>query len=403
MNTIIIIGGGAAGFFSAIHNKKNNPRSKVIIIEKSPEVLSKVKISGGGRCNLTNACFDPKALTENYPRGAKELQGPMRTFGPKETIDWFESHGVPLKTEPDNRVFPVSNNSQSIIDCLSQTAQNLGIKLWTDCKVTKIAKSDQNFTLTLENKQTHTCQKLILATGSSRAGYEFAKALGHTIIPPIPSLFTFKINDSALHALSGLSVPKAQAWISGKKKQAQSGPILITHWGLSGPCIIKLSAWHARELHDQNYKTTLHINWLPEYSTDQLQKALQAIPQKSPFPELPNRLWHYLLTKINITPTPPGNTPSKKHQNKLIQELQESHHRLTGQSKFKEEFVTCGGVPLKEINFKTMESKPCSNLHIIGELLNIDGITGGFNFQNAWTTAILSSKIEIQTRIIQKP
>ena len=397
-NRIIIVGGGAAGFFSAIHNKQNNPDSSVIIIEKSPEVLAKVKISGGGRCNVTHACFEPKKLCEHYPRGAKELLGPFHHFQPQDTIDWFESHGVPLKIEVDNRVFPQSDSSQSIIDCLVKTASELGIKLWTQCHVTHIEKNGTEFHLSLADRDIVICDKLVLATGSSRVGHGFAESLGHTIVPPIPSLFTFKINDKSLHALSGLAVEKAQVWIAGQKKAMQQGPVLVTHWGMSGPGIIKLSAWQAVLLHEQAYKVPLSVNWLPRYegrllaflTQFQVQNPKKTIAKHSPFSEIPHRLWEYLAFKAGVSMEQTWNQLNSKQLDRLEQELNHSEYSVEGKGVFKEEFVNCGGVNLKEIHFKTMESKCCSGLHVIGELLNIDGITGGFNFQNAWTTGYLS-------------
>ncbi|MBT5855200.1 NAD(P)/FAD-dependent oxidoreductase [bacterium] len=398
---IIIVGGGAAGFFSAIHNKKNNPDSTVIIIEKSPEVLAKVKVSGGGRCNVTHACFDPKTLCDFYPRGHKELRGPFHSFQPRDTMQWFESHGVHLKIESDNRVFPTSNTSQSIIDCLMSTAADLGVNLWTDCQVTQITKSDDTFSVSLTNGQDHICQKLVLATGSSRRGHTFAINLGHTIETPIPSLFTFKVDDTDLHERTGLSVENTITYLSIDKKRKQIGPLLVTHWGMSGPGIIKLSAWHAKALHQTDYQAMLTVNWLANYDTESIQTRLQQTqdqsPKKlcisrSPFPEIPRRLWEYLVYRAGIAENQTWNNLSNKHTNKLIHELSQGQFQIDGKTTFKEEFVTCGGVTLSEINFKTMESKVCKGLHIIGELLDIDGVTGGFNFQNTWTTGYLSGQ-----------
>jgi len=393
MNTIIVVGGGAAGFFSAIHNKLNHPKSTVVIIEKSPNVLAKVKVSGGGRCNVTQACFDPKVLICGYPRGAKELLGPFYTFQPQDTMDWFEAHGVPLKVEPDSRVFPISNSSQSIIDCLLKTATDLGIKIWTECTVTQIVKDGPNFSITLGDGTSQLCEKLVLATGSSRKGFEFARQAGHTIEPPVPSLFTFKIDDTELHALSGLSVSNVETWIDSNQKQAQTGTLLVTHWGMSGPCIIKLSAWNAQMLHAVDYQATLVVNWLPGQDIQaifQEQPHKKTVMKQSPFSTLPHRLWAYLVTKAKISSDQTWHNLSHKQTEVLSQELQQSAFQLTGKGQFKEEFVTCGGVSLEEVNFKTMESKLCPGLHVIGELLNVDGITGGYNFQNAWTTGFIS-------------
>ncbi len=396
---LIIIGAGAAGFFSAIHNKRNNPDSTVIILEKTPNILSKVKISGGGRCNVTHACFEPKELCRFYPRGSKELLGPFYSFQCKDTMDWFESRGVPLKIEKDNRVFPYSDSSQSIIDCLVKEAEALGVQLCTSCSVEKIEKDKLGFRLSLENGDTLTCDKLILATGSSREGHRFAKSLGHKIVEPIPSLFTFKISDPSLHKRSGLSVENVEVWLGKNKKQSQSGPLLVTHWGFSGPAIIKLSAWQARTLFNTKYQEDLHIDWLPVYDkNDLLQLFIQErtdngkkqVCKRSPHPEIAGRLWDYLCQKAGVGDVATWQSLNERQVETLISELKAGHFDMAGKSPFKDEFVTCGGVSLKEVNFKTMESKVCANLHLVGELLNIDGVTGGFNFQNAWTTGYLS-------------
>lgn len=401
---IIIIGGGASGFFAAIHNKKAYPKSQVMLIEKSDELLAKVKISGGGRCNLTHACFDPKLLCQNYPRGHKELLGPFNFFQPKDTMAWFKAHGVALKTEADNRVFPLSDDSQTIVDCLVKTATSLGVTIVTNTTVSEIIKDNEMFELRIENQPLKRCHKLILATGSSRRGHSFAAAFGHTIVTPIPSLFTFKIDDKALHSLSGLAVSKTAVWLAGQKKKSQTGPLLVTHWGMSGPSIIRLSAWQASALHAANYQMPLFVNWLPDIDRDMIRERLlsmqamhpkKGITTNSPFTEIPQRLWEYLVHKVKLGKTPGQDTWQNlypKHIDLLVQELEQSQYMITGKGVFKDEFVTCGGVDLKEINFKTMESKLCPGLHIVGELLNIDGITGGFNFQNTWTTGFLSAQ-----------
>jgi len=397
---IVIIGGGAAGFFSAIHNKNAYPKATVTILEKSAHVLSKVKISGGGRCNVTHACFDPRDLIQFYPRGGKELLGPFHQFNPRQTVDWFMQHGVRLKTEQDNRMFPVTNSSQTIIDCLVQKANTLKIRVKTHTHVTQIKRTPTGFELTLSEGNVIQCSKLILATGSSRQGHDFARQLGHTIHRPVPSLFTFNIKDSRLHQRKGLSVAHTHAWLKGQQKKFQQGPTLITHWGLSGPSIIKLSAWHARELHDTQYKGVLCINWLPDYPPNQLHQHLTSLQKKSPkkqcvtqspFSEIPLRLWTYILMKSDIPEQQTWGSLQQKAIHRLIKQLQCMEFEINGKGQFKEEFVTCGGVTLNEINFKTMESKRCPGLHLIGELLDIDGVTGGFNFQNAWTTGYLSS------------
>lgn len=400
---IVIVGGGAAGFFSAIHHKKANPKASVIIIEKSSKVLQKVKISGGGRCNLTHSCFEPKALVQNYPRGHKELLGPFYTFQAKHTVAWFNKHGVAVKTEADGRIFPQSNTSQTIIDCLRDTTDQLGISVWTNCIIQSINKTNSQFMLSLKNGNTLQCDTLVLATGSSPWGFQAAKQFGHTVHDPIPSLFTFKINDPNLHSLSGLSIKNAEVKLSGKKSKIITAPLLITHWGLSGPAIIKLSAWEAKRLFEQNYNDTLLLNFLPAYSSYDILQMLHTFakknPQKhlvsvSPFLELPQRIWAYLINRLQFSEQSTWISLQKKAFNRLLSALTQSQFLISGKGQFKEEFVTCGGVSLKEINFKNMESKVCPGLHIIGELLNIDGVTGGFNFQNAWTTAYLSAQLK---------
>tara|TARA_Y100001935_G_scaffold133838_1_gene110777 strand:+ start:230 stop:1435 length:1206 start_codon:yes stop_codon:yes gene_type:complete len=400
MKTTFVVGAGAAGFFAAIHHKSNWPDDRTIIIEKSNDCLTKVKLSGGGRCNVTHACFDPRQLCEFYPRGSKELRGPFHEFQPEDTMAWFESRGVKLKIEPDNRVFPVSNDSSDIANCLMDEAKALGIAVWTSCGIAAINKTDQLFVITLKNGQTHTCNKLILATGSNRQGYQLAESLGHTIVSPVPSLFTFKISDPQLHQLSGLSVQHVQVQLSVGKKQRHNGPLLITHWGMSGPAIIKSSSWHAIELHDTNYSCTMTIDWLPELQPNQIQQSIEKImhsrpkqrPDKqSPFSELPGRLWAYLIQHWRISLPDHWGGLNKRQIQQMAERVKADAFEISGKGIFKEEFVTCGGVALNEINFSNMESNICPNLHVVGELLNIDGITGGFNFQSAWTTGVLSA------------
>lgn len=397
--TTLIIGAGAAGFFAAIHARISDSQTPVILIEKSAHTLAKVKISGGGRCNVTHNCFDPLKLSEAYPRGGKALIGPFQQFQPQDTITWFESRGVKLKAESDNRIFPVSDSSQSIVDCLTHEAQRLGVKLWTQCGVSQISgNGDIGFAVTLENGETHTAQKIILATGSSKQGYQLAEALGHTITPTVPSLFTVKINDPNLTCLAGLSVQHASLKLSGKKTWTQNGPILITHWGFSGPALLKLSAFGARDFFESNYQLPLTISWLPGYTFSDISNLLmspkpspkKAISTHSLFPEIPTRLWEYFLKKSDISATKTWQEFSKKECEKLLACLLHDQYQTAGKGQFKDEFVTCGGVSLSEVNFKTMESKRCPGLFFAGEILDIDGITGGFNFQNAWTTGYLA-------------
>lgn len=398
---LCVIGGGAAGFFAAIQHKQLYSKSKVIIIESSKTVLSKVKVSGGGRCNVTHACFDSKQLTLNYPRGQKELLGPFQKFNCKNTIEWFQSKGIKLKTEADGRVFPTSNCSQSIIDCLTQTAKKLGIQILTHCKVIRLFKKEI-FEINVQNNQLFYSQNIILATGSSRNGYQLAQSLGHTIVSPIPSLFSLKIKDPKLCRLQGLSIKQAKIWITAQKKAAQTGPVLITHWGLSGPAIIKLSAWQARILHQLNYKCSLRINWLANYCQETVSETLSYLmlnnPKKyienlCPFPELASRFWSYILETATLKPKTIAKHISKQQLQVVVNLLLNQELLVDGKGVFKDEFVTCGGVCLKEINFKSMQSKLCKGLYIAGELLDIDGITGGFNFQNAWTTGFIAGHL----------
>jgi predicted Rossmann fold flavoprotein len=397
---IAIIGGGAAGFFAAITAAERNGNAKIVLIEASPQPLGKVKISGGGRCNVTHACFDPTTLVQFYPRGQKALRGAFSRFQPQDTIDWFTKRGVQLKTEADGRMFPVTDSSQTIIDCLLQAAANAGVQVWTGTTITNITKTAQGFRLSSKTAQSWEVDRLLLATGSNLLGYRWAKQLGHVIEPIVPSLFTFKITDPRLADLAGISVKTATLQILGEKKLTQTGPLLITHWGLSGPAVLKLSAWGARALHDAGYLSQLVVNWLPEITADQLRSTILAvkeqIPQKAIHSNcpvlLPQRLWVSLLHYCQIEAGSLWAGLSNKKLDRLLQELQKGTFQITGKSAFKEEFVTCGGVKLGEIDFKTMASKVCPGLYFAGEIIDVDGVTGGFNFQNAWTTGWLAGR-----------
>lgn len=392
--TIAIIGGGAAGFFGAITCANTHKKHRIILLEKNRQVLAKVRISGGGRCNVTHACFDPALLIQNYPRGGKELRGPFARFQPRDTIQWFESRNVPLKTESDGRIFPTTDNSETIINCLVQEARAHNVELWSERGVTDCKKTEQGFLLTLTNGETLSCDLLLIASGSSPKVYEWLKTLGHTIIPPVPSLFTFNIPNSPLNDLSGISLAKVSLTIKDTPLK-QTGPLLITHWGFSGPAVLKLSAWGARILHDMHYKATLLINWIPDITTDDLKHTLTSYRTNHPSRQLasealfslPKNLWKALLTMAEIPLDTKWGSFSKQQTTHLIQILQSNSYQIDGKSTYKDEFVTCGGINLKEINFKTMESRICPGLYFAGEVLDIDGITGGFNFQNAWTTS----------------
>lgn len=376
---VIIIGGGAAGIFAAAQCKD----CEVIVLEKTRQLLSKVRISGGGRCNVTHSEFDPKKLTHHYPRGHRELLGPFHHFQPKDTIAWFEGQGVALKREEDGRMFPTTDHSETIIACLLNAAKHADIR--SEHGVSKIEKKEEGFTVHLEKGDTLECDYLILATGSHPKGHALAASLGHTIVPPVPSLFTFNIPTSPLLDLAGIVAENVEL-ILGEFKQR--GDLLLTHWGFSGPAALKLSAWAARSLHACDYRTTLTVNWTNDvHLLDQLkqQKPFRTLEAENPF-HLPMNLWKRLIALADI----PANLPLGHVPNKAFSKLIRSEYAIEGKTTYKQEFVTCGGVDLKEIDFRTMESRMAANLFFTGEVLNIDGVTGGFNFQNAWTTAFLA-------------
>ena len=394
MYDCLIVGGGAAGFFTAINIVERNPKAKVAILERGAEVLGKVRISGGGRCNVTHACFEPNELVKFYPRGEKELRGPFHQFCSGDTIEWFERHGVALKIEDDGRMFPVSNSSQTIIDCFLKATQQLGIKVLTGQSVQSIFKKDNYWKIDTQN-QNYQAENLILATGSNPKIWEMLQEFGHAIIPPVPSLFTFNSKDPRIKELPGVSA-KVTVRVKDTKLEA-TGPLLITHWGMSGPAILKLSAWGARILNDKNYQFTLLVNWLNTIDTEEAiaqlktlkqEQAKKTVAKKSPF-ELTNRLWESLVLAAGIRTETKWADLSKTQLQHLAQQLTNGVFQINGKSTFKEEFVTAGGIDLKEINFKTMESKIHHNLYFAGEIVNIDAITGGFNFQNAWTSGFI--------------
>ena len=391
---IIIVGGGAAGFFTAINIVEKNPKLKVAILERGQEVLTKVRISGGGRCNVTHACFVPNDMVKFYPRGEKELRGPFHQFCSGDTIEWFEKHGVELKIEEDGRMFPISNSSQTIIDCFLNATNKLGIQVLTGQSVQSIFKASDYWKVET-NHETFACQKLILTTGSNPKIWEMLATIGHTIVPAVPSLFTFNIKDARIKNLMGVS---AMATVKIKDtKLAVTGPLLITHWGMSGPGILRLSAWGARILAEKHYQFTIQVNWLNEMTFDEaasqlkdlkLEHTKKAVSKKSPF-EFPNRLWESLVLASGISEETKWADLNKNQLQSLANQLVNGQFQVNGKSTFKEEFVTAGGIDLKEINFKTMESKLHENLYFAGEIVNIDAITGGFNFQNAWTSGFI--------------
>ncbi len=393
--TIAIIGGGAAGYFGAIAAAEAG--ADVILLEKSKQPLAKVRISGGGRCNTTHACFEPSLLVKNYPRGEKALRGPFSRFQPRDTIEWFAERGVTLKTEEDGRMFPITDSSETIINCLTQAAEQAGVDIRLHWAVESLQKQETGFIIQAKDKPALEVQKVLLATGSHPQPCSWAEQLGHTLMPPVPSLFTFNIPGSPLVDLAGISLETVEIKILNTSLQ-QSGPLLITHWGFSGPAVLKLSAWGARNLHNLNYEAQCQINWLPSHTLDALQETLRRWKQENPKKQLgtdspftlAKKLWRRLVELSGIDPesrwaTLPGNSLQT-----LCNKLHADRYQIRGKTTFKEEFVTCGGICLDEVNFKTMESKLVPGLYFAGEILDIDGITGGFNFQNAWTTGWLA-------------
>lgn len=393
---VVVIGGGAAGFFGAIAAAEELGPGKVVVLERGPQFLSKVRISGGGRCNVTHALFDPRAFTTRYPRGARALIGAFHRFSATDTVQWFESRGVKLKTEADGRMFPITDSSQTIIDCLLRAARENGVELRPNTGVTRLGILENGvFAIDLSNGTKLNADRVLLATGGCRAAAagELAVQLGHTLEPPVPSLFTFHIEDPRLTGLAGVSVERATVSVPGTKL-CESGPMLVTHWGLSGPAVLRLSAWGARELHALDYKFTLRVNWLGDETTDGVIAKLKAqrdvagakrVTSFSPV-AVPNRLWERCTAAAGIPAIAQWASVSREQFQALARQLTAAEFVVTGKSLNKDEFVTAGGVKLNEVDFRTMESRVCPGLHFAGELLDVDGITGGFNFQAAWTT-----------------
>ena len=406
---LIVIGGGAAGYFGALACAEAHQGARVLILEATGRILTKVKISGGGRCNVTHYQFEPKQLITNYPRGQKELLGPFHHFQPKDTVEWFEKHGVKLKAEKDGRMFPTTDNSQTIIDCLSSTAEKCGVTLRKNSLVQKIEQCEEGFILYPRGAEPLQSRCILLATGSMPFGVSLAKSLGHKLISPVPSLFTFEIQNPLLQGLPGISFPMAHMTLKVNNETFhQQGPCLITHWGLSGPAVLKLSAFAARELLESNYQATLNINFVfPLKKEEVLQKldaCKQQFPKKkinteNPFPVLVRRVWDAILRESNFSDGVLFGEVSKKQLQELAQRLTQCPFQVTGKGVFKDEFVTAGGISRNEINFKNMESKICPGLYFAGEVIDIDGITGGFNFQNAWTGSWLAGK-DVATKIL---
>ncbi len=398
----IVIGGGAAGFFAAIRARQLAPHKELLLLEAAPKALGKVKISGGGRCNVTHACFDVGKLVQSYPRNPKALRTIFSRFGPQNTVSWFEDRGVALKTEADGRIFPVSDDSQTIINALLQSAQKAGVQIQTASPVKSLTyQPEEGFSVFCENV-TWRAQSVLVACGGSPRAYPWLEAMGHSIIPPVPSLFSFNIQDPLLQDLAGISFPwvKGRLEVAGEKPLQQEGPLLITHWGLSGPVILRLSAWGARHLSKSHYQATLRLDLLPQsdYETcrQQLLDQKQHTPKRHlgttcPW-DLPKRFWQRILTNNEVSPELLWGDIANKTLNRLVEAVKVATLQVNGKGAFKDEFVTAGGVCLKEIDLSTMESKRVPGLFLAGEILDVDGLTGGFNFQNAWSTGWIAGE-----------
>lgn len=398
---VAIIGGGAAGFFAAISCKQQHPDVEVVIYEKSLKLLSKVKISGGGRCNVTNNTFNINQLSKNYPRGEKQLKKAFSQFGAKDTVEWFESRGVKTYVQADNCIFPKSNDSQSIIDCLINEAKKLGVLIQMDHGIESVLKFADKYTLKFRKQKEQVVDRVVVTIGGQPKmnGLEWLKEMGHSIEFPVPSLFTFNMPKEAIRKLMGVVVEPALVRVQGTKLKDE-GILLITHWGMSGPVILKLSAWGARVLHDLGYKHKIQVSWVGEFNEDkvrveianQLEGREKKKVKNAKVFELPTRLWDFLLEKAEIRVDETWSGMGKKTFNRLLKILTNDVYDVQGKTTFKEEFVTCGGVSLNNINIKSMESKVCPGMFFAGEVLDIDGITGGFNFQAAWTTGFIAGK-----------
>lgn len=394
---VILVGGGAAGFFTAINLAERQPSLRIAILERGKEVLSKVKISGGGRCNVTHACFIPNELVQFYPRGSKELLGPFHQFCSGDTIEWFERHGVELKIEEDGRMFPTTDSSQTIIDCFTKATAQYKIDVLQGISVQGVYQSEKGWKLDT-TKESMTCAQLVFTTGSNPKIWQMMGELGHRLVEPVPSLFTFNIKDKRIQDLMGVAT-EASIKVKGTKLEA-TGPLLITHWGMSGPGILRLSAWGARILAEKNYQFHIVVNWLPTVDREDLLEQLKdfkhehakKMVMKRGLFDFPTRLWERLVQAAQVEATQTWADVNNKQMQALMLQLQEGEFQVNGKSTFKEEFVTAGGIDLRDVNFKTMESKINTDLYFAGEILNIDAITGGFNFQNAWTTSFLAAQ-----------
>lgn len=397
---VIVVGGGAAGFFAAIHARLNHPGADVLLLEKSNKLLAKVRISGGGRCNVTHDERNIRKLAANYPRGERFLRKVFERFSVKDTVDWYQQRGVPLKTEPDGRMFPASDDSASVIACLMREADRIGVRIKMGCDVGRIDRAASGGFALQVGGQALQADRVIVTTGGhpKPEGYAWLKALGHTVIQPVPSLFTFNMPGEPVRSLMGVVVKPVRARVAGTRVES-TGPILITHWGMSGPAVLKLSAWGAREVHAMGYRFTLQLNWLGGLAEDRVHAALAdgALSRKlahnaDPF-GLPHRLWEFLLGKAGMATEKPWGDVGKKERNRLVDLLTNDRYTVSGKTTFKEEFVTAGGVTLEEVDPRTMQSMKVPGLYFAGEVLDIDGITGGFNFQAAWSTGFIAGHL----------
>lgn len=397
-----VIGGGAAGFFAGVNAARLHPRLDITIFEKSREVMSKVRISGGGRCNVTHHCFDPEVMAKAYPRGSRELRWAFEQFQAKDTVTWFEERGIELKTESDGRMFPVTDDSATIINCLKHEANKFGMSVRKRTRVEAITSTEnEKFELSIRGEEPEIYDTVVIATGGSnrRSTYEWLEELGHSIIEPVPSLFTFNFKDTVFEDLAGISVEHCSVAIKDTSYH-HTGPILITHWGLSGPAVLKTSAWAARHLYNEDYQFAIQVNWLHPQKNHEVRKTLKKLREnnarktarKQATFDIPNRLWERFLELANITADKRWAELSNQDIHELAQQLTNATYEIRGKTTYKEEFVTSGGIPLSEVNMGTMESKKCSNLYFAGEVLNIDGITGGYNFQSAWTTGWIAAQ-----------
>jgi predicted Rossmann fold flavoprotein len=406
---IVVIGGGAAGYFAAIRAAELNPRIKVVLLEATRRVLTKVHLSGGGRCNVTHHCFDPAKLIENYPRGSRELRSAFTRFQPRDTVSWFEARGVSLKVEEDGRMFPVTDQSATIAGCLEAAAAKARVQVRLGASVIQVSRIDSGgFRLSLKDGTELTTDRLMIASGSAPLGLEIAASLGHKIEPHVPSLFTFNIKDQRLQDLAGVSFADVGLTMqcAGSKKLERCGPMLITHWGLSGPAVLKLSAFGAVSLHSAGYKASLRVNFLPALSASQVEGVLRQyksdharriVLKNAPFADLPRRFWETLVAVSGIANDLTYADLTRQHIERLVGEIHAADYQITGKGVFKDEFVSAGGITLKEVDFRTLESRVVPGLYFAGEVLAVDGITGGFNFQAAWTTAWIAGQAMVES------